>query len=135
MSQIQALVSDREIYSILTDDTPSLSYVELACAIYRTDVPSRSQLSAVSRGVRRLVERGLVHCERSEDARRTLVMPPAYARRAAALAALTAQPGITIPEIAEQTGMKQNYLYRVLPGLAEDGLVRRDGRGWYPTHI
>ncbi len=41
-------------------------------------------------------------------------------------------PGITIPEIAEQMGIKQNYLYRVLPGLAEDGLVRKDGRGWHP---
>ena len=52
----------------------------------------------------------------------------AGARRAAARAArrrwsLTANPGITIPEIAEKMGIKQNYLYRVLPGLAEDGLV------------
>jgi hypothetical protein len=29
-------------------------------------------------------------------------------------------------------GIKQNYLYRVLPGLAEDGLVVKDGRGWKP---
>ena len=29
-------------------------------------------------------------------------------------------------------GIKQNYLYRVLPGLAEDGLVAKDGRGWHP---
>jgi len=49
-----------------------------------------------------------------------------------ALALVRAQPGITIPEIAEQMGIKQNYLYRVLPGLAEDGLVRKDGRGWHP---
>jgi hypothetical protein len=27
-------------------------------------------------------------------------------------------------------GIKQNYLYRVLPSLAADGLVVKDGRGW-----
>jgi CRP-like cAMP-binding protein len=53
-------------------------------------------------------------------------------RGAEALALVRGKPGITIPEIAEQMGIKQNYLYRVLPGLAEDGLVRKDGRGWHP---
>jgi DNA-binding IscR family transcriptional regulator len=43
-----------------------------------------------------------------------------------------ATPGITIPEIAEKMGIKQNYLYRVLPGLAEDGHIVKDGRGWKP---
>ena len=49
-----------------------------------------------------------------------------------ALEHVTANPGITIPEIAEKMGIKQNYLYRVLPALAEDGLVTKDGRGWRP---
>ena len=53
-------------------------------------------------------------------------------RGAEALALVRAKPGITIPEIAEQMGIKQNYLYRVLPGLADDGLVKKDGRGWHP---
>jgi hypothetical protein len=53
-------------------------------------------------------------------------------RGAEALTLVRSKPGITIPEIAEQMGIKQNYLYRVLPGLAEDGLVRKDGRGWHP---
>jgi hypothetical protein len=53
-------------------------------------------------------------------------------RGAEALALVREKPGITIPEIAEQMGIKQNYLYRVLPGLAEDGVVRKDGRGWHP---
>jgi hypothetical protein len=53
-------------------------------------------------------------------------------RGAEALALVKASPGITIPEIAEKMGIKQNYLYRVLPGLAEDGLVKKDGRGWHP---
>jgi len=42
------------------------------------------------------------------------------------------QPGISIPEMAESMGIKQNYLYRVLPQLQKDGLVRKDGRGWHP---
>ena len=53
-------------------------------------------------------------------------------RGAEALSLVKASPGITIPELAEKMGIKQNYLYRVLPGLAEDGLVAREGRGWHP---
>jgi hypothetical protein len=53
-------------------------------------------------------------------------------RGAEALALVKQTPGITIPELAEKMGIKQNYLYRVLPGLAEDGLVAKDGRGWHP---
>jgi hypothetical protein len=53
-------------------------------------------------------------------------------RGAEALALVKESPGITIPELAEKMGIKQNYLYRVLPGLAEDGLVTKDGRGWHP---
>ena len=49
-----------------------------------------------------------------------------------ALALVTARPGITIPEIADAMKIKQNYLYRVMPGLQQDGLVKKDGKGWYP---
>jgi hypothetical protein len=28
-------------------------------------------------------------------------------------------------------GIKQNYLYRVLPGLQTEGKVRKQGRGWH----
>jgi Winged helix-turn-helix DNA-binding len=50
-----------------------------------------------------------------------------------ALAIVRANPGITIPEIAQRIGIKQNYLYRVLPSLADDGLVRKQGHGWHPA--
>lgn len=49
-----------------------------------------------------------------------------------ALELVRTRPGITIPEIAEAMGIQQNYLYRVLPALQKDGLVRKDGRGWHP---
>jgi hypothetical protein len=42
-----------------------------------------------------------------------------------------AKPGITIPEIASAMGIKQNYLYRVLPGLEKDGKVVKRDRGWH----
>ena len=28
--------------------------------------------------------------------------------------------------------IKPNYLYRILPSLEADGLVRKDGKGWHP---
>jgi hypothetical protein len=49
-----------------------------------------------------------------------------------ALALVRKKPGITIPELADAMKIKQNYLYRVLPGLAQDGLVEKQGRGWHP---
>jgi hypothetical protein len=52
-------------------------------------------------------------------------------RAAQALQLVTDRPGITIPELAEAMGIQQNYLYRVLPGLAEEGKVTKSGRGWH----
>jgi sugar-specific transcriptional regulator TrmB len=48
-----------------------------------------------------------------------------------ALEVVRSRPGVTIPEIAEAMGIKQNYLYRVLPALQKDGMVRKEGRGWH----
>ena len=48
-----------------------------------------------------------------------------------ALDLVKSRPGITIPELAEAMGIQQNYLYRVLPGLAEEGKVTKSGRGWH----
>ena len=53
-------------------------------------------------------------------------------RAAQALSFVTGQPGITIPELAARMGIKQNYLYRVLPALEEEGKVSKQGRGWHP---
>lgn len=44
-----------------------------------------------------------------------------------------ATPGITIPEIAVAMGIKQNYLYRVLPSLQKDGKITKRDRGWHAT--
>ena len=53
-------------------------------------------------------------------------------RAAQALSFVQGQPGITIPELAAKMGIKQNYLYRVLPGLEQEGKVTKQGRGWHP---
>ncbi len=53
-------------------------------------------------------------------------------RAAEALSFVQGQPGITIPELAAKMGIKQNYLYRVLPGLEQENKVNKQGRGWHP---
>jgi hypothetical protein len=53
-------------------------------------------------------------------------------RAAQALQFVTGQPGITIPELAAKMGIKQNYLYRVLPGLEQEKKIKKQGRGWHP---
>ena len=49
-----------------------------------------------------------------------------------ALELVKAQPGISTGDIATAMGIKQNYLYRVLPSLERDGKVAKRGRGWFP---
>jgi hypothetical protein len=52
-------------------------------------------------------------------------------RAAEALSFVQGQPGITIPELAAKMGIKQNYLYRVLPGLEKEKKLDKKGRGWH----
>jgi hypothetical protein len=54
-------------------------------------------------------------------------------RAAQALSFVNGQPGITIPELAAKMGIKQNYLYRVLPGLEQEKKIKKQGRGWHPA--
>jgi hypothetical protein len=54
-------------------------------------------------------------------------------RSAQTLELVRRRPGITIPEIAEAMKIQPNYLYRVLPKLASEGQVKRDGQGWHPA--
>ncbi len=82
--------------------------------------PRRSRRTASSSGA-------------SGNGRRRRGRPRGSGTRATqALDLVKANPGISIPEIAEKMDIQQNYLYRVLPGLAQDGLVEKQGRGWHP---
>jgi hypothetical protein len=80
---------------------------------------------------------------KSTAASATLAATPAKGRRggrpkgsgtraAQALSLVQGQPGITIPELAAKMKIKQNYLYRVLPGLEQEGKITKRGRGWHP---
>ena len=52
-------------------------------------------------------------------------------RAAQTLALVKEQPGITIPELATKMGIKQTYLYRVLPALQKERKITKEGKGWY----
>ena len=54
-------------------------------------------------------------------------------RATQALELVQAQPGITIPQLADAMKIQPNYLYRVLPRLASQGQVKRDDQGWRPA--
>jgi CRP-like cAMP-binding protein len=71
---------------------------------------------------------------RSANGRRRRGRPRGSGTRSAqALALVQSKPGITIPEMGKELGITPNYLYRVLPELAKDGKVRKDGKGWVPA--
>ena len=54
-------------------------------------------------------------------------------RAVQALELVRKQPGVTIPELAKTMKIQPNYLYRVLPRLASEGQIKRDGQGWHPA--
>jgi hypothetical protein len=86
--------------------------------------------SAAAPAARRSTRRTSTRRAKSGGARRG--RPRGSGTRAAqALDLVRDRPGITIPEMAQAMGIQQNYLYRVLPGLAEEGKVVKSGRGWH----
>ena len=76
---------------------------------------------------------------RARTGRRTSAGPQTRSRRGGntravqALELVRERPGITIPEIATAMRIEPNYLYRVLPRLASEGSIKRDGQGWHPA--
>jgi DNA-binding IclR family transcriptional regulator len=48
-------------------------------------------------------------------------VPAPAAHGVEALELVKAHPGIRVPQLAEKMGIRQNYLYCVLPGLARTG--------------
>ena len=72
---------------------------------------------------RAAVRRAAQHRGRQRAAGRRAAAP----RGRQALELVKKRPGITIPELAEAMGIKQNYLYRVMPGLDEGGQGDEDG--------
>jgi len=47
-----------------------------------------------------------------------------------ALQLIKSNPGMTVPQIADRMGIRQNYLYRVTAALQKSGSVKRKGQGF-----
>ncbi len=45
---------------------------------------------------------------------------------------IRAEPGIKIARLSAKMDMNGVYLYKLLPSLAREGKVRKQGRGWHP---
>lgn len=50
-----------------------------------------------------------------------------------ALKLVSQNPGITVPEIARELKVRQNYLYRVMDSLQKKRAVKRRKRGYHPA--
>jgi hypothetical protein len=50
-----------------------------------------------------------------------------------ALQLIKSNPGMTVPQIADRMGIRQNYLYRVTAALQKQGSVKRKGQGFVPA--
>ena len=48
-------------------------------------------------------------------------------------AVLVVAHGALFRSLRAAMGIEPNYLYRVMPRLATDGQVRREGQGWHPA--
>jgi hypothetical protein len=51
-------------------------------------------------------------------------------RREQALKLVKSNPGITVGELAKRLRIRQNYLYRVMGELRDEGAVKKQGRGY-----
>jgi hypothetical protein len=108
-----------------------------AAAAALAGLPSAARASRPAARVARAAGRGRATAARATRARKPTGggrrgRPRGSGTRALqTLELVKAKPGITIPEIASAMGIKQNYLYRVLPGLEKDGKVVKRDRGWH----
>jgi hypothetical protein len=114
LKELQPLVEE---YRLLEAADAALSTIGNSGTVATTSAPARRTRSASSRSSRGTGRRG---------------RPRGSGTRAAqALDLVRDRPGITIPEMAQAMGIQQNYLYRVMPGLAEQGKVTKAGKGWH----
>lgn len=113
--------------------------IDLRLSELKQEVTKLEAARAALIGARRGPGRPPGSGRRRTTARRTTARRTTGARRRRrggtranqALELVRGKPGITIPEIAKAMGIEPNYLYRVLPKLASDGQVKRQGQGWH----
>jgi hypothetical protein len=105
---------------------------------YLTLEKAQQALDQVSAPIRRIVGRGPGRPASRPAARRggrpaakrTTGRRPG-GRAEEALGVIKANPGITIPELADKLGIRPNYLYRVTAGLQKERKIRKRGRGFH----
>jgi winged helix-turn-helix DNA-binding protein len=101
---------------------------------YLTLEKAQQALDQIGEPIRRAIDRGpgrpRTRRSRSGSATRRR---SGNTRANQALAAIRANPGITIPELAEKLGIRPNYLYRVTAALQKERRIRRRGGGFHPT--
>jgi DNA-binding MarR family transcriptional regulator len=110
---------------LLNDEAARLEAARAALAEGRRRVgrPARNGTAPAPRPVRRRTGRATGARQRRGG----------NTRANQALELVREKPGITIPEMAKAMKIEPNYLYRVLPRLASDGQVTREGQGWHPA--
>ncbi|MHB1568822.1 MAG: winged helix-turn-helix domain-containing protein [Solirubrobacteraceae bacterium] len=79
------------------------------------------------------VTRNSAQPARSTGSRRVGRRKGSGKRAGEALSLIEKQPGVSTNELANRMGIKPNYLYRILPGLEQEGKVKKQGRGWHPA--
>jgi len=124
----------REIKSRLDEIKPLVDeYSRLEAALQALDgVPASATATATRAAPRRVRATPVTGARRGAGTGRRGRPKGSGTRGKEALELVTNQPGITIPEMAAAMGIKQNYLYRVLPALQKDGKVKKSGKGWVP---
>jgi hypothetical protein len=108
---------------------------------YLTLEKAQQALDQVSAPIRRIVGRGSPRpatrtaAKRGRPAakRKTTRTRRPGGRAEEALAVIKANPGITIPELADKLGIRPNYLYRVTAQLQKERKIRKRGRGFHPA--
>jgi hypothetical protein len=106
---------------------------------YLTLEKAQQALDQVSAPIRRIVGRGPGRPASRPAARRgrpaakrtTTQSRRRGGRADQALSVIKANPGITIPELADKLGIRPNYLYRVTAGLQKERKIRKRGRGFH----
>jgi hypothetical protein len=112
---------------------PTAASVSSAASTPRRRGPGRPRGSKTTTAAKPAAAKPATAAKSAAPKRRAGRRKGSGTRAAQALSFVQGQPGITIPELAAKMGIKQNYLYRVLPALEEEGKVAKQGRGWSPA--
>lgn len=108
-------------------------YKRLESALEALDGVTASNSATPRRGRGRGPGRSASAARTSSTGRRRGRPPGSGGRAQQFLEVVRSQPGITIPQAAKKMGIQQNYLYRVGPRLAQEGQVRKQGKGYFPA--